>query len=217
MALTLQETFRVDAPVDRVWSYLIDPERVVHCLPGAELLEAEDDRTFIGRIRVKVGPVTGSFKGRAHFEELDEANRRVRMTGSGQEQSGGGSAQMTMTSQVVALDDGACEVHVDVQMDVVGKLVQFGRGMIEQISAQMFQQFANCVRATLEAVEEEPETVAFDGAVRADETGPTARSAAGASASQPRHPAAEPVNLIPVVLRALRSALARVFGRSAAR
>ncbi len=196
MALTIQETFRVEAPAERVWSYLIDPEQVVRCLPGAELLGAEDERTFLGRIRVKVGPVTGSFKGRARFEELDEVNRRVRMTGSGQEQSGGGSARMTMSSHIVSLPDGGAEVRVQVELDVVGKLVQFGRGMIEQVSAQMFQQFADCVRSALEA------------AAASDESaGPADRVAPAAAPSRP----AEPVNLIPVVLRAIRAALARVF------
>lgn len=197
--MKIQETFEVDAPSDRVFSFLVDPERVVRCLPGAELLEAEDERTFRGRVRVKVGPVTGSFEGRAEFTELDEAERRVRMKGSGQEKGGGGSASMTMSSQVVELPDGGSEVRVDVDVDVVGKLVQFGRGMIEQVSRQMFQQFAGCVAERLAA----PEGAEASG------------SGAGSDAEEAQE--AQPVKLVPVVLRAIRDMLARVFGRPPAR
>lgn len=151
MSLRIEETFRVDAPAAAVWAYLIDPRRVVRCLPGAELLEAEDERTFLGRVRVKVGPVTAGYQGRARFVEVDEAAMRVRMTGEGRETGGAGSAKMTMTSHVVPLDDGGAEVRVEAELDLVGRLVQFGRGMIEEVSRQLFRQFADCVRATLAA------------------------------------------------------------------
>ncbi|HEY8469544.1 MAG TPA: SRPBCC family protein, partial [Longimicrobiales bacterium] len=122
MAVRIEETFRVRAPVERVWAFLLDPHQVVQCLPGAELIEAQDEHTFVGRVRVKVGPITASYKGRAELTEVDERNHRVRMTGEGQDTAGSGSARMTMTSSIVAGPDGAAEVSVQSEVQLVGKL-----------------------------------------------------------------------------------------------
>ena len=149
MAITVDESFEVSATPDEVWAYLIDPARVVTCLPGAELVQVEDAQTFVGRVKVKVGPVTASFRGRARFDELDVAARRVRMSGRGQESTGAGSASMKMTSEITPLATGGSRVHVQAEVDVVGKLMQFGRGMMEEVSKQIFAQFAACVAASL--------------------------------------------------------------------
>jgi len=151
MASRIEERFVVKAPAAAVWAYLIDPRRVVTCLPGAELSEIVDERTFHGLVKVKVGPVGVSYRGRVRLEEVDEAARRVRMTAEGREASGAGSAKMRMESRLVEGPGGETEVTVTAEVDVAGKLVQFGRGMIEQVSHQVFSQFAECVRCTLEA------------------------------------------------------------------
>lgn len=154
MAFKIEERFEVQAPVERVWKYLIDPQRVVNCLPGAELLEQQDERTFLGAMKVKVGPLAMSYKGQARFTEVNEEAHQVRMVGEAREVSGSGSTKVTMVSTVVALPSGSAEVSVNAEVDLVGKIVQFGRGMIEEVSRQMFRQFAACVKQTLEAVEE---------------------------------------------------------------
>lgn len=151
MAVSITESFEVDAPPDRVWSFLIDPAQVVQCLPGAELLEQQDERTFVGRMRVKVGPVTAAFRGKARFDEVDAAARRVRMSGEGQDTGGSGTAKMTMTSEIVALPNGGSRISVQSDVDVMGKLAQFGRGLMEEVSKQMFKQFATCVQGKLAA------------------------------------------------------------------
>ncbi|NIP59396.1 MAG: carbon monoxide dehydrogenase, partial [Gemmatimonadetes bacterium] len=87
----------------RVWAYLIDPERVAPCLPGARLTEVRDENTFLGEMTVKVGPVKASYQGEVELVEADDAERRVKMTGKGMEKSGGGSARMTMVSRVTPL------------------------------------------------------------------------------------------------------------------
>src|SRR5262245_13894431 len=151
MAFKIEERFEVKAPVDRVWKYLIDPERVVHCLPGAELLEKQDERTFLGAIKVKVGPLSMSYKGQAKFTEVNEQTHQVRMVGEAREVGGSGSTKVSMLSTVSPLASGASEVLVNADIDLVGKIVQFGRGMIEEVSKQMFRQFSNCVKQQLEA------------------------------------------------------------------
>jgi carbon monoxide dehydrogenase subunit G len=151
MGTRIEERFTVKAPLGAVWAYLVDPTRVVRCLPGAELTEVVDPRTFHGTVKVKVGPVTVGYRGTVRLTEIDEPGRRVRMTGEGRESSGGGSAQMNMESRLQALAGGETEVVVVSEVEVVGRLVQLGRGMIEQVSHQLFQQFSACVQATLEA------------------------------------------------------------------
>jgi carbon monoxide dehydrogenase subunit G len=178
MPTRIEERFEVRAPIERVWSYLVDPRQVVGCLPGAELTEVVDDRTFHGAVKVKVGPVTVAYKGRVVLGEVDPAAHRVKMLGEGRETGGAGSARMTMESRL-APAPGGTEVTVLAEVDVAGRLVQLGRGMIEQVSHQLFGQFADCVRATLEAA-------------------PGAAPAAGAG---------QPVRAVPLVLRALWAAL----------
>jgi carbon monoxide dehydrogenase subunit G len=149
VAFKIEERFEVNAPVERVWRYLVDPRQVVECLPGAELTGQEDDHTFLGRVTVKVGPVTASYNGRAQLGAVDDATRTVQLTAEGKEKGGAGSAKLRMSSRVSALPNGASEVTVDAEVDVAGKIVQFGRGMIESVSKQLFRQFADCVRSTL--------------------------------------------------------------------
>lgn len=240
MAFRIEESFTVAASPERVWAWLIDPREVVQCLPGAELLEVRDDRNFVGRVKVRVGPIVSSYKGRASFTELDEATRTIAMTGQGQEASGGGSARMTMTSRVTAVEGGGSDVRVDVEVDVVGRIVQFGRGMIEEVSRQIFRQFAECAAGVLAGDGAAAPPPAPDTATAsppdAGRTTPSAEpsanpsapamaaaqhvsapagSAAPAPAPRPRPPPAKPVNGIALLLRAILARLRRMFRRSA--
>jgi carbon monoxide dehydrogenase subunit G len=156
MAFKIEERFEVKAPVERVWNYLIDPKRVVQCLPGAELLEQQDERTFLGAIKVKVGPLSMSYKGQAKFTEINDETHQVRMVGDAREVGGSGSTKISMLSTVSPLAGGGSEVLVTADIDLVGKIVQFGRGMIEEVSRQMFRQFSTCVRQQLEVADEPP-------------------------------------------------------------
>ena len=159
MAFKIEERFEVQAPVERVWKYLIDPQRVVDCLPGAQLLEQKDDQTFLGAIKVKVGPLSMSYKGQAKFTELNELTHQVRMVGDAREVTGSGSTKVSMLSTVVPLASGGSEVSVNADVELAGKIVQFGRGMIEEVSRQMFRQFSTCVKQHLE-ITEDPAPVA---------------------------------------------------------
>jgi carbon monoxide dehydrogenase subunit G len=156
MAYKIAEQFEVQAPVERVWQYLIDPASLVQCLPGAELLESHDDGTFVGQIKVKVGPLSMSYKGKGSFTEVNDATHMVRMVGEAREVGGSGSTKVTMVSTVTALDGGGSQVSVDTDVHLVGRIVQFGRGMIEEVSRQMFRQFAACVKSRLEVTDQPP-------------------------------------------------------------
>lgn len=158
MSFKIEESFEVQAPIERVWKYLTNPAQVVHCLPGAEMLESQDDQAFLGVLKVKVGPLSMSYKGRAQFTEVNELAHQVRMVGEAREVSGSGSTKVSMLSTVTALENGGTAVMVNAEVDLVGKIVQFGRGMIEEVSRQMFRDFSNCVKKQLEVpAEAQPE------------------------------------------------------------
>lgn len=224
MGIRIEERFEVAAPPERVWAYLVDPARVVGCLPGAELVETTPDGGFVGRMKVKVGPVTAAYRGRARFVELDEAGRHARLTAEGQETGGAGSARMSMVSEVASADGAGSTVRVEVDVEVVGKLAQFGRGMIEEVSRQMFRQFAGCVRATLEAPEpaapqapSEPAAGPASAFARASAPATTAGAAPppapGASpTAAPAVAASEPLRVLPLLWAAFKAWLRRVLG-----
>jgi len=197
MGFKIEERFEVKAPVERVWGYLIDPKRVVQCLTGAELLEQQDERTFLGAIKVKVGPLSMSYKGQAKFTDINEETHQVRMVGDAREVGGSGSTKVSMLSTVSPLDSGGCEVLVNADIDLVGKIVQFGRGMIEEVSRQMFRQFSTCVRQQLEIADEPP---------------PLDQPAA-VPVPQPAPPEPKPVAAAPLAFRALWVIIARFFRR----
>ena len=215
MAIKIEEVFEVQAQADRVWAYLTDPRQVVNCLPGAELTSVQDAVTFLGRVKVKVGPIVAAYAGKVVLTERDETNRVVRMTGEGRESGGSGSAKMTMTSTVVGLPSGASEVRVTAEVDIVGRIAQFGRGMIENVNKQMFKQFTECVRNTLATTA--PVEAPITSSVQ-----PAAPYAAPATPAMPSAPppeparhevAVKPVTIVPVILRALRDYLVGLLAR----
>ncbi|HEY2376686.1 MAG TPA: SRPBCC family protein [Gemmatimonadaceae bacterium] len=206
MSLRIEETFELRAPVERTWRYLVDPRQVVNCLPGAELTEVQGDETFLGRVKVKVGPITAAYDGRVTITRRDDAAHVVSMVGEGRERSGAGSAKMTMTSRLTPLDGGATHVQVVADVDIVGRAAQFGRGMIESVNKQLFRQFTECLRGTLEA----PELAELQAEPLppSPPTTPTTARVAGAMPAVPIP--AEPLRLVPLVARAFVDWLRRL-------
>jgi carbon monoxide dehydrogenase subunit G len=151
MGIPIEKTFVVRAPAGAVWDFLTDPGRVARCLPGAAITEKVDDQTYGGTITVKVGPVVASYRGKVRFEKLDAASREAEISASGQETKGKGGADMRMKSRVSEHGPGEAEVSVVSDVNVVGVLAQFGRGMIQDVSDQMFQKFTDGMRRELEA------------------------------------------------------------------
>jgi carbon monoxide dehydrogenase subunit G len=114
----------------------------------------KDERNFAGAIKVKVGPLSMSYKGNARFTEVNEQTHQVRMVGDAREMGGSGSTKVSMLSTVAPSANGGSEVVVSADVELVGRIVQFGRGMIEEVSRQMFRQFSTCVKGKLEVVDE---------------------------------------------------------------
>src|SRR5260370_3880112 len=151
MGIRIEKSFVVEAPAAAVWEFLTDPVKVASCLPGAAITGQEDGSTWGGTITVKIGPVTAAYRGKLRFERLDRESGEAEIAASGQETRGKGGADMRMKSRVVERAPGETEVTVTSDVNVVGVLAQFGRGMIQDVSDQMFAKFTEAMRRQLEA------------------------------------------------------------------
>ena len=138
--MRIEEKFTVTASADAVWAFLTDPERVAGALPGAEIAEQVDENTYKGGMGVKVGPLSAAYDGTVAFE-LDEEAKSAVVHAKGQGRAGMGTADMKMTSSVVALGLGETEVTVVADLTVTGILAQLGRGMMQHVSKKMFKEF----------------------------------------------------------------------------
>ena len=209
-SLKIEERFELDAHPEVVWAYLTQPELIVVCLPGAELTEVIDERNFVGRVKVKLGAVAMEYQGTAEFTEMDRERRVIRMEGKGQERRGGGTATLSMEGTVRELEGDRSEVSVVADIRLAGKIVSFGRGMIQAVTAEVFKEFAERL-----ADELAPHSPAAGPAGASG--GPTVVSGgAGASGAAPgmaTDVSSEAVALLPLLFRSLRSWLRRLFGQ----
>jgi hypothetical protein len=206
MAIEIKETFQVAAPIDTVWRFLLDPQQVVTCMPGAQLDEVIDARTFHGTIKVKVGAITTRYKGKVQLTEVDEGLFKLQMVAEGRE-TGGGTAKGTMESTLRALPDGQTEVVGAANVDLTGRIMQVGRGMIQGVSHQLFLEFVKKTKVRLES-----------GAPGGTATGagagrPGATGAAAPAATVPAEPEDNAIRIVPIVMRVVWSALVRFFRR----
>ena len=151
MGIAIEKSFSVDASPDSVWDFLTDPYKVAKCLPGAAITGQIDDQTYAGTITVKVGPVSSSYKGKIRFDRLVPEERIAELTGRGQDIRGKGGADMKMTSRLTPAAGGGTDATVVSEVNVTGILAQFGRGMIQDVSDQMFETFTKNMRAELES------------------------------------------------------------------
>lgn len=153
--MEIDNSFAVKAPPDRVYEFLLDVNNVVSCVPGAELSEVVDPDTFKGKVRIKVGPVTVSYNGTARITSRDAATRTATLEADGRETTGSGSAQ-AKTVMSVAEDGEGSQVTLSTDFTVVGRVAQFGRGIMEDVSRHLVGQAAECIRAKLEAPPADP-------------------------------------------------------------
>ena len=145
--MELNNEFRVGVPVPETWKVLTDVERIAPMLPGAQLQEVEGDE-YRGIVKVKVGPITAQYKGAATFLEQDEAAGRVVLKASGRDTRGQGNASATITVTMTPDGDGT-KVDVTTDLTITGKVAQFGRGVLAEVSAKLMGQFVDALEADL--------------------------------------------------------------------
>ena len=138
--MDLVHEFTVPVPVDDAWRILTDVERIAPCLPGAQLQEIEGD-TYRGIVKVKVGPIQAQFKGQARFIEQDHVAHRVVLKGEGRDTTGKGNAAALITAELTSLTASSTSVKVLTDLSITGKVAQFGRGAMADISDKLLAQF----------------------------------------------------------------------------
>ena len=137
--MEIADSFRVSTPIDDTWKVLLDIEGIAPCLPGAQLQEIEGDE-YRGIVKVKVGPITAQYKGTATLAEVDETQRRIVIDASGRDTRGQGNA--TASIEVTMLEDGdGTRVEVVTDLAITGKVAQFGRSMLVDVSSKLMGQF----------------------------------------------------------------------------
>ena len=138
----LNHTFTVNVPVAEAWNVLTNVERIAPCLPGAQLQEVEGE-TYRGVVKVKVGPIQAQFKGQASFVEKDDTNYKAVLKGEGRDTTGKGNASALITAQLTAIDAGSTRVDVNTDLSITGKVAQFGRGALADVSDKLLAQFSD--------------------------------------------------------------------------
>lgn len=199
--MEIRNSFEVVLPPDEAMAVLMDVERVVPCLPGAELVEIVDDRTFKGKVSVRLGPVSLSFNGTAKFEEIDAAGHTAAIVASGQDEKGRGNASAKANFSVEETGLGS-RVDILTDLKLAGAVAQYGRGtgMITDLATQIIGQFADNLNAQISA------SAGGSGEAAADGTSNEERPAA---ASQK----AKPIKALPLLASAFWNAIKRLFGR----
>ena len=142
MAEQLINEFTVNRPIEEAWPLITDLERIAPCLPGAELQEVEGE-TYRGVVKVKLGAINSQFKGEAHFVERDDENYRAVIKGTGRDTGGRGNASAEISAQAESLSPTSTRVAVTTDLHITGKVAQFGRGIMGDVSSKLMAQFAD--------------------------------------------------------------------------
>jgi carbon monoxide dehydrogenase subunit G len=205
--MLIENEFTVKRPVDEVWSYLLDVEKIAPCMPGAELTETVDDHTWNGKVNMAFGPVKMSFAGSVSMQERDDAAHRVALKAKGTEQKGKGAANATVTSWLEAVDEGT-KVSMQADITLTGAAAQLSRGLLPEVSRRLTQQFADCLEASLAANASVPGTPEVAAASAGEDTAPSGTTPAPAAAAPV---VAKPVGGIRLGLAAVWSMIAGFF------
>jgi carbon monoxide dehydrogenase subunit G len=202
--MQLENSFSVGAPPERVFAYLLDVNKIVGCVPGAELAEVVDPTTFKGKVKIKVGPITVAYNGTARIADRDDANHSATLEAEGRETTGPGSARAKALMSVTA-DGAGSTVKIVTDYSVAGRVAQFGRGVMEDVSRRIVNDMAACIKANVEAGEP-----GGGSGVAAS----TATNGPGAAESAPpvATATAAPVNAFGLLFSVLWARLKSVFG-----
>lgn len=199
--MLIQNEFTVAAPMDFLWNYLLDVEKIAPCMPGAELTEVVDDHNWKGKLNAKFGPVSMSFAGTVTIESRDDDAHRVVLSAKGMEQKGKGAANAKVTSWLEpGPGDGVTSVKMEADITLTGAAAQLSRGLLPEISKKLTQTFADCLQDSMAA---EQTTREGDAAAAA--------AAEGVSATPAKPVAAKPVGGIGLGISAIWSIIANFF------
>jgi uncharacterized protein len=172
--MEIENEFDVPAPMDHVWTYLLDVERVAPCMPGAELTEVVDDHTWKGKVNMKLGPVSLAFAGTVTMQERDDQAKRIVLAAKGMEQKGKGAANASVTSWLEQ-GDGVTNVKMRADIHLTGTVAQLSRGLLPEVSRKLTQQFADCLLQSMQAAEVQATESADIAAAVAAPVEPSAR------------------------------------------
>jgi uncharacterized protein len=189
--MLIENEFTVEAPVEFLWNYLLDVEKIAPCMPGAELTEVVDDTNWKGKLNAKFGPVSLSFAGTVTMQERDDVAHRVVLHAKGMEQKGKGAANATVTSWLEPPADDRVTVKMQADITLTGAAAQLSRGLLPEISKKLTQQFADCLQESMAAAEKAEES--------------------GAAAAAPQPVAAKPVGGIGLGISAVWSIVTNFF------
>jgi uncharacterized protein len=185
--MELVNDFTVNVPVDEAWGTLTDVERIAPCLPGAQLQEVEGD-VYRGVVKVKVGPILAQFKGQATFVEKDDTNHRAVLKAEGRDTSGKGNASALITAKLEPEGDNATKVTVSTDLTITGRVAQFGRGALADVSTKLLGQFVTQLESTVLNDQSAPSGNGSGGAGTTPAAPPPSAPAAAAT-SAPATPA----------------------------
>ncbi|HUS43953.1 MAG TPA: SRPBCC family protein [Ilumatobacteraceae bacterium] len=203
MAEQLINEFTVNRPIEEAWPLITDLERIAPCLPGAELQEIEGE-TYRGVVKVKLGAISSQFKGEAHFVERDDVNYRAVIKGAGRDTGGRGNASAEISAQAESLSPTSTRVAVTTDLHITGKVAQFGRGIMGDVSSKLMEQFADNLNQMIDeqGVESVASATSTPAAVVAAAPAPDTAAAPDAAVKpQVRKiegPATEPIDLMEV-------------------
>jgi carbon monoxide dehydrogenase subunit G len=187
--MELNHDFQVSVPIEQAWAVLTDLERIAPCMPGAQLTEVEGDE-YRGVVKVKVGPITAQYRGTARFLDLNATEHKAVLRAEGRDTRGQGTASATVTA-TLAESDGGTGVHIETDLDISGKVAQFGRGVLGEVSEKILDQFVRELEASV--LSDEPTA---DGPPRASGSTGTTTASAEPGRRTIDSPAAAPVDLL---------------------
>jgi carbon monoxide dehydrogenase subunit G len=192
--MKLEQSFEVAAPLERVWQALIDVEHVAPCLPGAGITGRNEDGSYAGTFKVKIGPTTASYTGKLEMRDIDESAHTATMEAHGNDKRGQGGATATIKSRLESLEAGRTRVEVDTDYHITGRLARFGRGgMIEDISARLLTEFATRLQQSLEGPGGAARAAApVEEPLPEEAAAPGAEASAAPAAEESGQPAPEP-------------------------
>jgi hypothetical protein len=227
--MQFQNSFTVNAPLQRVWEFLLNIEEVAPCMPGAKLTEVVSDTEYKGTVKVKLGAVQMQYAGTATIESVDEVNHSVVLVASGRETRGTGNASTTATSRLAEEGPDRTRVDITSEVNVSGRVAQFGRGIMQDVASRLIAEFARNLEARITATgapdtaEDQPSEAATPAPAGADapagdasrqtpapppQPAPASTSPSPAPVAAPTRAEPEAIKILPILASVARSQLA---------